>query len=165
MKNFVVRVFRDVKNSGVLAGFLFLSFVAYGCVPVSSGIQTAAVSNFDPGAPDSRVRKIFSNWTPAERTDGACQTRHARLILHSDGSREWEVELLSNEAGRHWTQDFHFYDSSTPDATWFGSRYGGAFVIPYANVWTYWRFGRGPGDRGLAEAFDKIKSVVWTGGC
>jgi len=148
-----------------MAGFVLLSVLASACTPAVTTTQQMGVAGYDTSLPDVRVRKIFSTWTPAETTDSVCQARHARLILNSDGSREWEVELLSTQPGVRWEQEFHFYDGNTPDATWFGSRYGGAFIIPYANVWTYWRFGRGPGDRALSAAFDKIKTVVWTGGC
>jgi hypothetical protein len=166
MKNFAAKTLPQMtKIAGALLSCFLLGALGLACTPVSTGVGAVGVASFEGASAEGRVRKVFSNWTPAETTDGICQTRHARLILHSDGSREWEVELLSREPGRRWEQEFHFYDGTTSDATWFGSRFGGAFLIPYANVWTFWRFGRGPGDRSLAAAFDKIRSVVWTGGC
>jgi hypothetical protein len=139
--------------------------IGWGCGRIAARNESEAIASSDMIITDGRQRKIFSNWTPLQTPGGACQSRRGRLILYPDGSREWEVEVLSKDSGRAWEQAFHFYDAGTADATWFGSRLGGRFEIPYGDVWTYWRYGRGLGDRKLAEAFEKIKYVVWSAGC
>ena len=116
-------------------------------------------------AVETRQRKIFANWTPVNAPAGPCQARNGRLILYSDGSQEWEIELLSPSGAARWDQAFHFYDTGKTDHTWFGSRSGGTFDIKYTNVWTYWRHRRGPADLRLASAFDKISYVVWSAAC
>jgi hypothetical protein len=144
---------------------VFAAVLLCGCGRIAARSDSEAIASSDMIITEGRQRKIFSNWTPLQTPGGACQSRRGRLILYPDGSREWEVELISKDSGRDWQQTFHFYDAGDPDATWFGSRLGGMFEIPYGNVWTYWRYGRGPGDRKLAEAFEKIKSVVWSASC
>jgi hypothetical protein len=152
------------KALPALALFLVL-IMGWGCGRIAAGNESEAIASSDMLIVDGRQRKIFSNWTTAQTPAGACQSRHARLILYPDGSREWEVELMSKDGGRPWQQTFHFYDAENPDATWFGSRRGGTFKIPYGSVWTYWRYGRGPADLKLAEAFEKIRYVVWSASC
>ena len=133
------------------------------CAPMATNADVVAGS--DVSFVGGSQRKMFINWAPNDRAVGTCLNRHARLILYADGSREWEVELLSSDSGHAWQQDFHFYDADNNEATWFGSRWGGAFDINNRNVWTYWRYGRGPADRRLADAFDRIKYVVWSARC
>jgi len=148
------------------ATLLVLAFAAmlFGCGSVAQrNAELAAGSEMT--TVETRQRKIFANWTPVSAPPGACQARNGRLILYSDGSQEWEIELLSPNGFARWDQAFHFYDTGKPDHTWFGSRSGGGFNINYTNVWTYWRHRRGPADLRLAAAFDKISYVVWSAAC
>ncbi len=142
---------------------LVLATMLSGCASVAQREQELAAGS-EATAVEARQRKIFTNWTPVNAPAGACQARNGRLILYSDGSQEWEIELLS-PSGARWQQAFHFYDTGRVDHTWFGSRPGGNFDINYTNVWTYWRHRRGPADPRLAAAFDKIRYVVWSAAC
>jgi hypothetical protein len=141
---------------------LATSFLGCGSVTLTDR-ELAAGS--EATAVEGRQRKVFTNWTPVNPPPGSCQARNGRLILYSDGSQEWEIELLSPNGAARWGQTFSFYDSGKPDHTWFGSRWGGNFDIIYTNVWTYWRHRRGPADARLAAAFDKISYVVWSAAC
>jgi len=147
------------------ATLLVLTFATMlsGCGGMQTERELSAGSEMT--AVEARQRKIFANWTPVNAPPGACQARNGRLILYSDGSQEWEIELLSPSGAARWDQAFHFYDSGKADHTWFGSRSGGGFNINYTNVWTYWRHRRGPADLRLASAFDKISYVVWSAAC
>jgi len=142
---------------------LNLATALLGCGSVTFSDRELAAGS-EATAVEGRQRKIFANWTPVNPPPGACKARNGRLILYSDGSQEWEIELLS-PIGARWGQTFSFYDSGKPDHTWFGSRSGGSFDIIYSNVWTYWRHRRGPADLKLAAAFDKISYVVWAAMC
>ena len=147
------------------ATLLVLTFATMlsGCGGMQTERELSAGS--EATAVEARQRKIFANWTPVNAPPGACQARNGRLILYSDGSQEWEIELLSPSGSARWEQAFHFYDTGKTDHTWFGSRSGGGFNINYTNVWTYWRHRRGPADLRLAGAFDKISYVVWSAAC
>ena len=158
-----------IPNGKAMASTLMAFVVAtmvLGCSRFASEREPDFVAGSDLTAVDIRQRKIFTNWTsPGNTPAGACQSRNGKLILYSDGSQEWEIELLSASGGTRWEQAFHFYDTEKPDHTWFGSRSAGSVDINYTNVWTYWRHRRGPGDLKLATAFDRIKYVVWSAGC
>ena len=153
-----------VKTFAVSLVLLSLATALSGCGSVTPTYRELAAGS-EATAVEGRQRKIFTNWTPVNPPPGACQARNGRLILYSDGSQEWEIELLSPNGAARWNQIFSFYDSGKPDHTWFGSRLGGNFDIIYSNVWTYWRHRRGPADLKLAAAFDKISYVVWSAAC
>ena len=153
----------SAKALATTSVLLFLAPLVLSCGRMAAKPEALASSPMTIA--DGRQRKIFANWTPGQTAAGDCQGRNARLILYSDGSREWQVELMSKDPGENWAQSFHFYDAANPDATWFGSRDGGRFKIYDENVWTYWRYGRGPADKKLAEAFDRISYVVWSASC
>jgi len=153
-----------LKTPSITLLVLSLAIILSGCWSVARPRPELAAGS-EATAVESRQRKIFVNWTPVNAPPGACQARNGRLILYSDGSQEWEIELLSPNGAATWDQAFHFYDTGKPEHTWFGSRSGGTFDIRYSNVWTYWRHRRGPADLKLAAAFDKISYVLWSAGC
>lgn len=162
----MARIIPAVKPApSTLISFAIAIILLLGCGRMAIQQESELVTGSEMMAPETRQRKIFTNWTPGNTATGACQSRNGKLILYSDGSREWEVELLSASGGTRWEQAFHFYDTEKPDHTWFGSRSAGAFNINYGNIWTYWRHRRGAADLKLAAAFDKIKYVVWSAGC
>jgi hypothetical protein len=122
-------------------------------------------SSFVARMSQGRPSKVFENWSPATAATATCTSRNAKLVLYEDGTREWEVELISGQSPDLWEQAFHFYDTGKPDHTWFGSRSGGQFEIWYDRVWTHWRVGRGSPDLHLAQAYDKIGYVLWSARC
>ena len=142
-----------------------LTTTLLGCARMASEKESELLAGSEMTTLETRQRKIFTNWTPVTASMGACQSRNGKLILYSDGSQEWEVELISPSGGTRWEQAFHFYDTEKPDHTWFGSRSGGSVDLSYQNIWTFSRRRRGPGDLRLAAAFDRIRYVVWSAGC
>src|ERR1051325_4640255 len=100
MKNFSSTILQRIAAR--MAGFVLIAAIGYACTPVMTTTEQIGVASYDTTVPDVRVRKIFSSWSPAEKSDGVCRARHAKLILHSDGSREWEVELFSTQPGVRW---------------------------------------------------------------
>ena len=143
---------------------LTLAIVLSACGSIGQRTPELAAGS-EATAVENKQSKIFTNWILINPQGGPCKSRNAKLILYSDGSQEWEIELLSPSGGVRWDQAFHFYDTGKPDHTWFGSRWGGGFDINYSNIWTYWHHRRGPADLRLATAFDKISYVVWSGAC
>ena len=157
---------RVVKTAPSTTLLVFaLATMVLGCGGMRSENESQLIAGSDVTPLETRQRKIFTNWTPVNAPASPCQSRNGKLILYSDGSQEWEIELLSPSGGTKWVQAFHFYDTERPDHTWFGSRSAESVAINYGNIWTYWRHRRGTGDLKLAAAFDKIKYVVWSAGC
>jgi hypothetical protein len=161
----MAEIIPNIKAAASTLMAFALATMLLGCGRLASERETDFVAGSDMTTIETRQRKIFTNWTPANVPAGACQSRNGRLILYSDGSQEWEIELLSASGGTRWEQAFHFYDTEKPDHTWFGSRSAAGVDINYRNVWMYSRHRRGPGDLKLAAAFDRIRYVVWSAGC
>lgn len=149
----------------VPATLLVLILATMGCARILAQRNADLIAGSDATTFEGRQRKVFTNWTPVQSSGGTCHSRNGKLILYPDGSRELEVELMTTDAGEIWEQNFHFFDNEKPDHTWFGSRMGGSFDIPYRNVWTYFRYRRSAADLKLAAAFDRIRYVVWSVRC
>jgi hypothetical protein len=156
---------RNYLGAGLV---LALAGALLGCAPTLAErrkSEALAASSFVSRISQGRPSKVFENWTPASAATAACRSRNAKLVLYDDGTREWEVELLSAVSRDLWEQAFHFYDTEKQDHTWFGSRPGGQFEIEQDKLWTHWRSGRGSPDPKLAQVYDKIGYVVWSARC
>src|SRR5918992_3356115 len=96
-----------MRNYIVLAALLafVLATTLSGCGPISTEREKPGMlagSSFVNGISQGRAAKVFANWNPAQPSTVKCRSRNGKLILHEDGTREWEAELMTTNSRDLW---------------------------------------------------------------